>query len=158
MRWYRDSLAFYLKEAAKQRGCSVYNILNETCPAEPTGLIVLPFLQGMGGTPDVLTGARGTIYGLTMHTTPADIYRAILEGLTFEMQYNLEKLAKYDIHPTKLFAAGGGAKSPATAKPPAPTPSATPTIRSSTSSTRICGNLRSATSRTEAQDGHRNCI
>ena len=112
MRWYRDSLAFYLKEAAKQRGCSVYNILNETCPAEPTGLIVLPFLQGMGGTPDVLTGARGTIYGLTMHTTPADIYRAILEGLTFEMQYNLEKLAKYNIHPTKLFAAGGGAKSP----------------------------------------------
>ena len=66
----------------------------------------------MGGTPDVLTGARGTIYGLTMHTTPADIYRAILEGLTFEMQYNLEKLAKYNIHPTKLFAAGGGAKSP----------------------------------------------
>ena len=112
VRWYRDSLAFYLKEAAKQRGCSVYDILNETCPAEPTGLIVLPFLQGMGGTPDVLTGARGTIYGLSMHTTPADIYRAILEGLTFEMQYNLEKLAKYDIHPTKLFAAGGGAKSP----------------------------------------------
>ena len=112
VRWYRDSLAFYLKEAAKQRGCSVYDILNETCPAEPTGLIVLPFLQGMGGTPDVLTGARGTIYGLTMHTTPADIYRAILEGLTFEMQYNLEKLAKYNIHPTKLFAAGGGAKSP----------------------------------------------
>ncbi len=112
VRWYRDSLAFYLKEAAKQRGCSVYDILNETCPAEPTGLIVLPFLQGMGGTPDVLTGARGTIYGLTMHTTPADIYRAILEGLTFEMQYNLEKLAKYDIHPSKLFAAGGGAKSP----------------------------------------------
>ena len=112
VRWYRDSLAFYLKEAAKQRGCSVYDILNEICPAEPTGLIVLPFLQGMGGTPDVLTGARGTIYGVTMHTTPADIYRAILEGLTFEMQYNLEKLAKYDIHPTKLFAAGGGAKSP----------------------------------------------
>ena len=112
VRWYRDSLAFYLKEAAKQRGCSVYDILNETCPAEPTGLIVLPFLQGMGGTPDVLTGARGTIYGLSMHTTPADIYRAILEGLTFEMQYNLEKLAKYNIHPTKLFAAGGGANSP----------------------------------------------
>ena len=112
VRWYRDSLAFYLKQAAKERGCSVYDILNETCPPEPTGLIVLPFLQGMGGTPDVLTGARGTIYGLTMHTSPADIYRAILEGLTFEMRYNLEKLAKYDIRPTTLFAAGGGAKSP----------------------------------------------
>ena len=112
VRWYRDSLAFYLKQAAKERGCSVYDILNETCPPEPTGLIVLPFLQGMGGTPDVLTGARGTIYGLTMHTSPADLYRAILEGLTFEMRYNLEKLAKYDIRPTTLFAAGGGAKSP----------------------------------------------
>lgn len=47
-----------------------------------------------------------------MHTSPADLYRAILEGLTFEMRYNLEKLAKYDIRPTTLFAAGGGAKSP----------------------------------------------
>ena len=112
VRWYRDSLAFYLKQAAKERGCSVYDLLNETCPPEPTGLIILPFLQGMGGTPDVLTGARGTIYGLTMHTSPADLYRAILEGLTFEMRYNLEKLAKYDIRPTTLFAAGGGAKSP----------------------------------------------
>lgn len=111
VRWYRDSLAFYLKETAKQRGCSVYDLLNETCPPEPTGLIVLPFLQGMGGTPDVLTGARGTIYGLTMHTTPAELYRAILEGLTFEMRYNLEKLARYDIRPTRLFAAGGGARS-----------------------------------------------
>ena len=106
VRWYRDSLAFYLKQAAKERGCSVYDILNETCPPEPTGLIVLPFLQGMGGTPDVLTGARGTIYGLTMHTSPADLYRAILEGLTFEMRYNLEKLAKYDIRPTTLFCCG----------------------------------------------------
>lgn len=111
VRWYRDSLAFYLKQEAKTRGCSVYDLLNERCPAEPTGLIVLPFLQGMGGTPDVLTAARGTIYGLTMHTTPADIYRAILEGLTFEMQYNLEKLSKYGIRPAKLFAAGGGARS-----------------------------------------------
>ena len=66
VRWYRDSLAFYLKQAAKERGCSVYDLLNETCPPEPTGLIVLPFLQGMGGTPDVLTGARGTIYGLSL--------------------------------------------------------------------------------------------
>lgn len=111
VRWYRDSLAFYLREEAKRRGCSVYDLLNESCPNEPTGLIVLPFLQGMGGTPDVLTGARGTIYGLTMHTTPGDIYRAILEGLTFEMQYNLEKLRGYGIQPTRLYAAGGGARS-----------------------------------------------
>ncbi len=48
VRWYRDSLAFYLKQAAKERGCSVYDILNETCPPEPTGLIVLPFPAGHG--------------------------------------------------------------------------------------------------------------
>ena len=111
VRWYRDSLAFYLKQEARERGCSVYDLLNESSPKEPTGLIVLPFFQGMGGTPDVLTAARGTIYGLTMQTRPADIYRAILEGLTFEMAYNLEKLAKYEIHPARLFAAGGGARS-----------------------------------------------
>ena len=37
VRWYRDSLAFYLKQAAKERGCSVYDLLNETCPPSRRG-------------------------------------------------------------------------------------------------------------------------
>ena len=111
VKWYRDSLALHLRQEAKDRGCSIYDILNEVCPTEPTDLMVLPHLQGMGGTPDVLTGARGVFYGLSMNTTLPDIYRAILEGLTFEMAYNVEKLEAYGIQPSRLFACGGGARS-----------------------------------------------
>jgi len=67
----------------------------------------------MGGTPDVDAAATGLITGLTTQTRLPDIYRAILEGVTYEMRYNQEKLAEADIHVGRLIACGGGARSPA---------------------------------------------
>jgi len=108
VRWYRDALTYHLKE----EGRSIYDIINETAPTEPTELMVLPFLQGMGGTPDVDPAATGLIAGLTTQTRLPDIYRAILEGITFEMRYNMEKLAAGNVSFSRLVACGGGAKSP----------------------------------------------
>lgn len=108
VKWYRDALAYHLKEDGK----SVYDVLNETAPTEPTNLMILPFLQGMGGTPDVDAGATGLIAGLTTQTRLPDIYRAILEGITFEMRYNQEKLSNNGVQIDTLYACGGGAKSP----------------------------------------------
>ena len=111
VRWYRDALNNHLYAEAKIQGKSVYDILNETCPAEPTGLMVMPFLQGMGGTPETDPNATGLIAGLTTQTRLPDIYRAILEGVTFEMRYNREKLEENGVQFERLFACGGGAKS-----------------------------------------------
>ena len=108
VRWYRDALGYHLKEDGK----SIYDILNETAPTEPTNLMVLPFLQGMGGTPDVDPNATGLIAGLTTQTRLPDIYRAILEGITFEMRYNMEKLEAGNVRIQRLLACGGGARSP----------------------------------------------
>jgi len=41
-----------------------------------------------------------------------DIYRAFMEGLTYEMKYNLETLEKFGIKVDSLKATGGGATSP----------------------------------------------
>ena len=112
VRWYRDALAGCLAEEAKLRGVSIYDLLNEQCPSEPTELVALPFFQGMGGTPDVDPMARGLIAGLTTQTRLPDIYRAILEGITFEMRYNQEKLLEHGISFERLYACGGGARSP----------------------------------------------
>ncbi|MBP3478443.1 MAG: hypothetical protein J6K03_03045 [Oscillospiraceae bacterium] len=109
VRWYRDALAYHLKEEDR----SIYDVLNGKCPKEPTNLMVLPFLQGMGGTPDVDSGATGLIAGLTTQTRLPDIYRAILEGVTFEMRYNQEKLRENGVVFDRLYACGGGARSPA---------------------------------------------
>ena len=108
IRWYRDAIAYHLGGDGK----SVYDVLNETAPEEPTSLIVLPFLQGMGGTPDVDPEATGTVFGLTTKTRIPELYRAILEGITFEMRYNMEKLAENGIRPERLLVCGGGARSP----------------------------------------------
>ena len=112
VRWYRDTLAEHLGVQAQQQKKSIYDLLNEQCPAEPSSLMLLPFLQGMGGTPDVDSAATGMLVGLTTRTRLPHIYRAILEGITFEMRYNQEKLAENGVTLNRLFACGGGARSP----------------------------------------------
>lgn len=111
VRWYRDALAGYLRTEAQLQNKSIYDLLNEQCPDEPTGLMLLPFLQGMGGTPDVDAAATGLIAGLTTQTRLPDIYRAILEGVTYEMRYNQEKLSENGVCFERLLACGGGARS-----------------------------------------------
>jgi len=108
VRWYRDALAYHMKEEDR----SIYDVLNEKCPTEPTNLMVLPFLQGMGGTPDVDPTATGLIAGLTTQTRLPDLYRAILEGITFEMRYNMEMLDKGNVQIGRMLVCGGGARSP----------------------------------------------
>lgn len=111
VKWYRDQLGKHLRDQAKAEGVSIYDLLNRVCPTEPTDLIVLPYLQGMGGTPDIQPDVRGVFWGVSMATGLEDLYRAILEGLTFEMAYNLERLEHYGVAPKRLFACGGGARS-----------------------------------------------
>lgn len=111
LRWYRDTFGDGFYGEAQKRGISIYKLFDEKCSDKPTELIMLPFLQGMGGTPDADAGATGLIAGLTTQTRLPDIYRAILEGVTFEMRYILEKLAESGIIPDTLYACGGGARS-----------------------------------------------
>ncbi len=111
VRWYRDALASYLNTEAQLQNKSIYDLLNEQTPSEPSNLMVLPFLQGMGGTPDVDSEATGVIAGLTTQTRLPDIYRAILEGITYEMRYNQEHLGENGVGFTRLYACGGGARS-----------------------------------------------
>ena len=99
VRWYRDTF-----------GCD-YKTMNSTCPDRPTDLLVLPFLQGMGGTPEVDPSAVGTIVGLSTKTRLPEIYRAMLEGITYELRYNVELLRRSGVKVTRLLAAGGGARS-----------------------------------------------
>ena len=77
---------------------------------EPTGLLVLPHFAG-AATPYMDTGSKGAILGLTTSTTAADIYRACMEGVVYEMRLNYEALSGSGIRFTKLHATGGGARS-----------------------------------------------
>ena len=79
---------------------------------EPTGLLVLPHFAG-AATPDMDIASRGAILGLTVATDAANLYRACMEGVAYEMRLNYEALAGSGIRFTRLNATGGGARSKA---------------------------------------------
>ena len=80
------------------------------CKDEPTGLLVLPHFAG-AATPYMDTGSKGAILGLTIETTAADVYRACMEGVVYEMRLNYEAMAGSGIRFEKINATGGGARS-----------------------------------------------
>lgn len=112
LKWFRDTFASSMKAEARSRGVSVYRMLDEACPSSPSDILVVPHFLGAGGTPDIAPDAKGSIIGMTMNTGLPEIYRAVMEGLTYEMVYNLEKLSSHGIAIRELMATGGGASSP----------------------------------------------
>jgi xylulokinase len=56
-------------------------------------------------------GSKAAFVGLTLEHTASDLYKALMEGVTYEMKTNLEHLEAFGIHPEKIYATGGGATS-----------------------------------------------
>lgn len=108
--WFINNFAKEEKRRAKELGCSVYELLEEGMKDGPTGILVLPHFAG-AGTPYMDGGSKGAVVGLTLDHSASDLYRAMMEGVTYEMALNMERLAEAGIRPQKLRAAGGGAAS-----------------------------------------------
>lgn len=108
--WFAENLAGRTAAQAKTAGGSIYDILEKAAPDAPTGLMVLPHFAG-SATPFMDPGSRGAILGLTLAHTEADLYRACMEGVCYEMRLNQEKLLEAGIPLAPLRATGGGAKS-----------------------------------------------
>ncbi len=105
LKWFRDNFA------AKFDGSkNIYAELDKAVSDAPTGLLVLPHFAG-AATPYMDNGARAAIVGLTLEHTAEDVYKALMEGVTYEIMLNLERLEAAGILPTQLYATGGGAKS-----------------------------------------------
>lgn len=110
LRWFRDVLGDAEKAEAERTKRDAYELLLEKAPHGPTDLFVLPHFSG-SGTPTLDVHSRAAILGLTFRTRKADIAKALLEGLTFELEQNLALLRDAGIKIDELRAVGGGAKS-----------------------------------------------
>ncbi len=114
LQWCVDTLAKKEKETAGALGCPVNAWLEQAYKKahgdEPSGLLVLPHFAG-AATPYMDTGSRGAVLGLTTDTDVADIYRACMEGVVYEMYLNMKAMAGAGCHFTKMNATGGGAAS-----------------------------------------------
>jgi xylulokinase len=76
----------------------------------PSPVLLIPHFAG-AGTPTLNSRATGCCIGLTTETTQAEIYRAILEGIAFELRLNIENLEKSGSAIDLVKVIGGSAKS-----------------------------------------------
>ena len=110
LRWFRDTLCRDKLARAAETGADAYDLILADAPQQPTDLLFLPHLAG-AGTPLVDPQSKGALVGLSFATTQAEIARAVLEGLTFELRVNLELLRDAGVPLGELHAVGGGARS-----------------------------------------------
>lgn len=108
--WFIAQMAGAEASLAKAQGKSVYEILEQGTKEEPTGILVLPHFAG-AATPYMDVGAKGAVIGLTLEHNTSQLYRAMMEGVVYEMMLNMDYLAEAGIRPKKLRATGGGASS-----------------------------------------------
>jgi xylulokinase len=112
--WIRDQICWLESSYAKQVGLDTYDILTQEAsgsPAGANGLIFLPNLRP-GGAPHNNLNDTGALLGLTLAHKRADIIRAVLEGITFNIRLMSEAMEKQVGTPfVELRMIGGGSKS-----------------------------------------------
>ena len=110
LKWFRDRFGYEEKLEAQKAGVNVYEVLLEKASKIDTNLFLLPHFAG-AATPYMDPDAKGAIIGLDINTTKADIVKAIMEGITFEMMVNLQHLEKAGVKVRELRTVGGLAQS-----------------------------------------------
>ena len=108
--WAKDGIFNDIQRACKERKENFYQYMDSTASKIETDVLVLPQF-GSCGNPDLSMDARGTITGLTIHTKPEEIYKAILEGMAFQMYLSYERLQCLETKMESITATGGGAAS-----------------------------------------------
>jgi len=111
-RWARDQIGFEERQLT-ETGKNPYDLMTkmaEESPVGANGLILLPHFTG-AGAPHWNPYARGVLFGLTLAHTRADIYRAIMESVAFEVKMNIQVFKELNFEPKELRVSGGGARS-----------------------------------------------
>ncbi len=104
LRWIRDLFAPHGASPTE----SFDEVTRQALQQEPGPLLFLPYLGGER-SPFRDSLARGAFVGLSSHTAKADLYRAVLEGVTFGYRHALEALLPRS--PEALTLVGGGSRS-----------------------------------------------
>lgn len=86
--------------------------MSANIPIGSERLVFLPYLSGER-TPHMDSFARGMFFGLSNNHGRANMYRAVMEGVTFSLKECIDVLMKNtDLNPDEIVASGGSSKSP----------------------------------------------
>lgn len=109
--WFKEQFCQEEKEKAEKLNVPVEVLLDEFLDEVPegcNGLIMTPHLAPGANNPF----AKGTFIGLTDRHTKKHLYRAIIEGVNFELIHNMKRMEKRSGQQIKeLYVAGGGSQS-----------------------------------------------
>ncbi len=107
--WYLDTFMRGEKAKAKAEGVRFYEQVDrmvEELPPEASDVLFLPFLYGTNTGVD-----NGAFVGLSNSHGPAQLLRAIFEGVAFSHRMHLENLLRFREKPAAIRLAGGAANS-----------------------------------------------
>ncbi|MEM0262377.1 MAG: FGGY family carbohydrate kinase [Nitrososphaerota archaeon] len=115
LRWFADSFGNIESSLAKYLNKSRYELLDEeasNAPPGSRGLIFFPYISGGRGNVVQEPNARSFFFGIGLNITRCEVIRAILEGVTYALRDNYEKMIKsYGLNINELIMCGGGSKS-----------------------------------------------
>jgi L-ribulokinase len=97
------------KREAEKAGCSVHEWLEKQAAklqAGESGLLAIDWWNG-GRAPIMNAGLSGLMVGLTLGTTQAEMYRALLEAAAFGTRSIVDRFRVGGVHIEALYACGG---------------------------------------------------
>lgn len=110
IKWYRDAIEDVRAAEYAKMGKNLYNVLEKECAKTTSGVYFMPYVAG-SGTPHMDNSTGASFIGIKASTRKPDLYRAVLEGVCFEMKHNMEVLESCGIVLSDTVAVGGGAQS-----------------------------------------------
>ena len=113
LKWFKDTVCAPLKNEAKEKGISLYALIDkmaEESPAGSGGVILLPNFSGKS-VPEAIANASGVFYGITLDTSLSDLSRSVLEGVAYMLRELLEALEKTGTEICEIRSMGGGSAS-----------------------------------------------
>jgi xylulokinase len=102
--WFADQLA---RDLSPEEAMAALAAESEASPAGARGLVFLPYFSGER-TPIYDPHAKGTVIGLTLAHTRADLYRALLEGIAYATNHIFDTYADAGAPPHTIVSVGGG--------------------------------------------------
>ncbi len=99
LKWFRDNISK-----------KPYAELDNDVKNEPTDLLIMPHFAG-AATPYMDSSSKAAVVGLTFEHTASDIYKALMEGTSYEILLNLMEMQRIGIKLSEVTATGGGARS-----------------------------------------------
>jgi xylulokinase len=109
--WFKNNFDYVSNNKLNQR--EFYTVLEEKAakiPVGSDGLLFFPHFVG-ANAPTWETGSRAAVLGLSLHHSSAHIFKALLEGVGFEVMWNIKTFESLGISVKSAVLIGGATKS-----------------------------------------------